>query len=76
MHKLTPSNHWKTLWLGRRNIGSVHLFQSNDHEKLKTMSRNNPGLSTRSTLTVIAEGKNELELANLPSQSSMKSENL
>ena len=49
-----------------------HLERKKDHEKLKTMARNNPGLSTRSTLTVIAEGKNELELANLPSQSSMK----
>lgn len=48
------------------------MAKKKDHEKLKRIARNNPGLSTRSTLTAIAEGKNEFELANLPSQSSMK----
>ena len=49
-----------------------HLEQKNDHRKLKTTAQNNPGMPTRSVLTVIAEGKNEQELANLPSQTSMK----
>ena len=54
------------------HLAGEHLAQKNDHKNLKTTAKNNPGMPTRSVLTVIAEGKNEQELANLPSQTAMK----